>query len=48
LRKIRHHAVGRYLSELILDSEVSLDLSLFSPQRILDNQPVYENPHKLV
>lgn len=41
-------AVGRYISELILDNTPTLDLSIFSPQRILDNSPVYENQHKLV
>jgi glycine/D-amino acid oxidase-like deaminating enzyme len=35
-------AVGRYLSELILDRTVSLDLSIFSPQRILDSKPLSE------
>jgi FAD-dependent oxidoreductase domain-containing protein 1 len=36
-------AVGRYLSELILQKPVSLDLSIFSPQRILDNRALSEN-----
>ena len=35
-------AVGRYLSELILEKPVSLDLSIFSPQRILDNRALGE------
>ena len=35
-------AVGRYLSELILGKPVSLDLSIFSPQRILDNRALGE------
>lgn len=35
-------AVGRYLSELILDRAVSLDLSIFSPKRILENKPLNE------
>jgi glycine/D-amino acid oxidase-like deaminating enzyme len=35
-------AVGRYLSELILDNPISLNLAIFSPQRILENQPVSE------
>ncbi|MFW5855093.1 MAG: NAD(P)/FAD-dependent oxidoreductase [Thermodesulfobacteriota bacterium] len=35
-------AVGRYLSELILKKPVSLDLSIFSPQRILENKPLSE------
>ncbi|MCL5951579.1 MAG: FAD-binding oxidoreductase [Chloroflexi bacterium] len=42
------HAVGRYLSELILHRPISLDLSIFSPNRILENRPVYEGKHKLV
>lgn len=42
------HAVGRYLAERILGQEPSLDLSIFSPQRLLENAPVYENAHKLV
>jgi len=36
-------AVGRYLSELILEKPVSLNLSIFSPQRILDNRALSEN-----
>ncbi len=35
-------AVGRYLSELILEKSVSLDLSIFSPQRILENRALGE------
>lgn len=35
-------AVGRYLSELILNQPVSLDLSLFGPERILANRPLSE------
>ncbi|MBT3315784.1 MAG: FAD-binding oxidoreductase [Anaerolineae bacterium] len=42
------HGVGRYLAELILGETPTLDLSIFSPQRILDNKPVFENEHKLV
>lgn len=42
------HAVGRYLSELILGQSPTLDLSIFSPQRILDDIPVFESEHKLV
>jgi glycine/D-amino acid oxidase-like deaminating enzyme len=41
-------AVGRYTAELMLSRPLSLDLSIFSAQRILDNKPVYENPHKIV
>jgi glycine/D-amino acid oxidase-like deaminating enzyme len=35
-------AVGRYLCELILKLPVSLDLSIFGPNRILDNKPLSE------
>ena len=35
-------AVGRYISELILGVEHSLDLGIFSPERILDNRPLSE------
>ncbi len=36
-------AVGRYLAELILDKPPALDLSIFSPQRILENRPLSES-----
>lgn len=42
------HAVGRYLAELILGKTPFMDLSIFSPQRILDNQPVFENPLRII
>ena len=42
------HAVSRYLAELILDEAPFLDLSIFSPQRILDNSPVFENPLRII
>jgi len=35
-------AVGRFLSELILDRPLSLDLSIFRPERILENRPLSE------
>jgi len=35
-------AVGRYLSELILGLALSLDLSIFAPDRILENKPLSE------
>ena len=35
-------AVGRYLTELILDQPLTLDLNIFSPQRILDQNPLSE------
>jgi glycine/D-amino acid oxidase-like deaminating enzyme len=36
-------AVGRYLSELILRKKPVLDLSIFSPERILDSKPIHES-----
>ncbi|MBP8001343.1 MAG: FAD-binding oxidoreductase [Chloroflexi bacterium] len=42
------HAVGRYLSELILGQTPTLDLSIFSPRRILENQPVFESRRKII
>jgi FAD-dependent oxidoreductase domain-containing protein 1 len=36
-------AVGRYLAELILGHPLSLDLSIFSPIRVLENRPLNEN-----
>jgi len=44
----RAHAVGRYLAALILGQTPTLDLAIFSPQRILDQRPVYENPARLI
>jgi FAD-dependent oxidoreductase domain-containing protein 1 len=35
-------AVGRYLTELILDQPLTLDLKIFSPQRILEQKPLNE------
>ncbi|MCB0044161.1 MAG: FAD-binding oxidoreductase [Caldilineaceae bacterium] len=42
------HAVGRYLAETIRGVEPFLDLSLFSPARIVNNAPVFEGRGKLV
>jgi glycine/D-amino acid oxidase-like deaminating enzyme len=42
------HAVGRYIAELMLDKTPILDLSIFSPQRILDNMPVFESRRKII
>jgi glycine/D-amino acid oxidase-like deaminating enzyme len=42
------HAVGRYLAEMVLGEDHVLDLSIFSPQRILENRPVFENPARLI
>lgn len=41
-------AVGRYIAEQIIGQEPTLDLSIFSPQRILDNKPVFESQGRLV
>ena len=42
------HAVGRYIAELMLGKTPSLDLSVFSPQRILENKPVFESKQKII
>lgn len=42
------HAVGRYLAECILGLPPKLDLSIFSPRRILENAPVFENKQKII
>ena len=42
------HAVGRYLAELIMSCPPTLDLSIFSPQRIVEHKPVFESKRKLV
>ncbi|MGB7873541.1 MAG: FAD-binding oxidoreductase [Anaerolineales bacterium] len=42
------HAIGRYLAEIIRGANVTLDLSIFSPKRILENKPVFEGHGKLV
>jgi glycine/D-amino acid oxidase-like deaminating enzyme len=36
-------AVGRYMSELILGRQPTLDLSIFRPERILDKEPLSES-----
>jgi glycine/D-amino acid oxidase-like deaminating enzyme len=36
-------AVGRYIAELILDRPVTLDLSRFGPERILERKPLGES-----
>lgn len=36
-------AVGRYMSELILGKSPTLDLSIFRPERILENKPLSES-----
>ena len=42
------HAVGRYIAELILGQSPVLDLSIFSPKRILENKPVFESRRKII
>jgi len=42
------HAIGRHLSELIRGVPTSLDLTVFSPGRILEGRPVFEGRGKLV
>jgi glycine/D-amino acid oxidase-like deaminating enzyme len=42
------HGVGRYIAELILGINPTLDLSIFSPQRILENNPVFESRRKII
>ena len=42
------HAVGRYIAELILRKTPTLDLSIFSPLRILENKPVFESKRKII
>jgi glycine/D-amino acid oxidase-like deaminating enzyme len=34
--------VGRYIAELITGAKPELDLSIFSPRRILENKPLSE------
>jgi glycine/D-amino acid oxidase-like deaminating enzyme len=41
-------AVGRYLSELILGLDPTLDLSRLGGQRVLDNEPVHEHAGRLI
>ena len=42
------HAVGRYIAEGMLGRKPSLDLSIFSPQRLLENKPVFESKRKII
>ena len=42
------HGVGRYIAELILGLNPILDLSIFSPRRILENEPVFESRRKII
>ncbi|MFC1557318.1 NAD(P)/FAD-dependent oxidoreductase [candidate division KSB1 bacterium] len=36
-------AAGRYIAELITETAPSLDLSIFSPKRLLENRPIVES-----
>jgi len=42
------HGVGRYIAELILKKTPTLDLSVFGPERILENKPVFESKRKII
>lgn len=42
------HAVGRYIAELIMGYSPTLDLSIFSPKRILENKPVFESTRRII
>ncbi|MBK8432147.1 MAG: FAD-binding oxidoreductase [Chloroflexi bacterium] len=41
-------AVGRYLAELMLQRPHALDLAIFSPERILRNEPVFESAQRII
>ena len=41
-------AVGRYIAELMLGLPHTLDLSVLSPQRVLENKPVLETGRSIV
>lgn len=42
------HAVGRHIAESILGRPASLDLSRFGPQRIIDQEPVFEYAGRII
>ena len=42
------HAVGRYTAELMLGKTPTLDLSIFSVNRIAGNKPVFESKRKII
>ena len=42
------HAVGRYTAELMLGKPPTLDLSIFSIDRIAANKPVFESKRKII
>jgi glycine/D-amino acid oxidase-like deaminating enzyme len=41
-------AVGRYLTELILDLPNELDLARLGPQRLIDRRPLYEDVGRII
>lgn len=41
-------AMGRYLAEVLTESEVTLDLGRFHPQRILDGTPLREHAGRII
>ncbi len=42
------HAVGRYLAECLLGLVPTLDLSIFSPARLLSGTPINENRQRII
>lgn len=42
------HAVGRYLAELITGTTPTIDLSRFSPARIVTGEPVFEHAGRII
>jgi FAD-dependent oxidoreductase domain-containing protein 1 len=41
-------AVGRYIAELVLGIDPSLDLSIFGPKRIIENCPIVDGHSKFL
>ena len=41
-------AMGRYLAERLTDAPVTLDLSRFSPQRVVDGVPLREHAGRII
>jgi glycine/D-amino acid oxidase-like deaminating enzyme len=42
------HAVGRHLAELIVGRPPSLNLSRFGAQRVVNHEPIFENPDRII
>lgn len=42
------HAVGAYLADVMLGRTPTIDLSVFSPRRVLEGQPIPESIHRLI